>query len=595
MSEPDTPAQPKPGTHACLPFDHVRAGMWARTRRYAVPRWMIEEATERRLAGDWRGACAAAGVDVAFDLAEVARRQGPAVAEALEDDLRHFAPDLLRWHLPRYEEEGRRQTLIKPNRVIVLNEYGRQRRAALQVVTPGGAPQRLALRFGPVTPADARTVLLQLDWSAARHVWDARHAHELLARQGGLDRAPFFNADGTPRRPDELPAENPGPDDPVRFAEWITLLQDRGDLEQALAAADIALENRGEAPGILHDSPLTGLPKSVLAVHRLRHELRRLARTGIDWYIPFGDQLMGWPHDFVAAAHHEDADDPTRSRLRLVLYNGESYKRLQKHSRHHERRAALPLPEVYWRRLPDLDLLRAGRLTPEDLHPLVRSALFPARDASGDGRPIGPPDPEPSPVVRVRCRNVWHKVSYRDGALHMHDHTDEERRREEALKALGGPVLGCFAVRRSWTSAGRMPRALRAQRNELFYRMRHGDTLGVLRMLDLGCDPHARDGRKDTLLHLLHHVDHRLLLPRLLAAGLDLEALDELHRTPLFRAVEEDASADLVRALVQAGARTDVRCFVYTEGEVDLAELIDIRDRRDLDFLKELVAAQGNA
>jgi hypothetical protein len=30
---------------------------WRRVRRYAVPRWMIEQATERRLAGDWRGAC----------------------------------------------------------------------------------------------------------------------------------------------------------------------------------------------------------------------------------------------------------------------------------------------------------------------------------------------------------------------------------------------------------------------------------------------------------------------------------------------------------------------------------------------------------
>ncbi|MEU6753470.1 hypothetical protein ABZ914_45215, partial [Spirillospora sp. NPDC046719] len=44
-----------------------------RIRRYAVPRWMIERAAERRLAGDWRGACAAANVDVDFDLADVAR------------------------------------------------------------------------------------------------------------------------------------------------------------------------------------------------------------------------------------------------------------------------------------------------------------------------------------------------------------------------------------------------------------------------------------------------------------------------------------------------------------------------------------------
>ncbi|GLZ15481.1 hypothetical protein Acsp04_57160 [Actinomadura sp. NBRC 104425] len=596
MSERDTPAQPKPGTSACKPFDDEHAGMWARTRRYAVPRWMIEEATQRRLAGDWRGACAAAGVDVAFDLAEVARSAGPAVAEALEDDLRHFAPDLLRWHLPRHEQQWSPQTMITGGRVIVLNAYDRPRlRAALQVATPDGVPaQRLTLRFGPVTVGTAKTPRPQLDWSAARHVWDARHAHELLARHGGSDRVPFFNADGSPRRPDELPTENPGPDDPVRFAEWITLLHDRGDVEQELAAAGIALDG-GAA---LHHriDPLAVLRSSVLAVHRLRPELRRLARAGIvrDWHIPIGDQITNWGlRNFVAVVDQTDADDPTRfsDGLRLVMRHDLS----PGERRRRGRASSVPLPEVYWRRLPDLDLLRAGRLTPEDLHPLVRSALFPARDAPGDGRPIGPPDPGPPPVIRVRCRGAWHKVSYRDGVLHTHDHTDEERRREQALKAFGGKVVGCFAVRQSWTSAGWMPRDLRGQRNELFQRMRHGDTPGVVRMLDLGHDPHARDGTGTTLPHLLHHVDHRPLLPRLLAAGLDLEALDVRGHTPLFRAVSEGASADLVRALVDAGARTDVRGYVYPGGFVNLAQLIDIRKRRDLHFLKDLVAAQGDA
>lgn len=77
-------------------FPRREAAGWRRIRRYAVPGWMIEQATGRRLAGDWRGACAAAGVDVTFDLAEVARVHGRPVASALEDDLRHLAPDLLR-------------------------------------------------------------------------------------------------------------------------------------------------------------------------------------------------------------------------------------------------------------------------------------------------------------------------------------------------------------------------------------------------------------------------------------------------------------------------------------------------------------------
>src|SRR5688572_16470741 len=65
---------------------------WQRIRRYAVPATMIERCTERRLAGDWRGACAAGRVDVTFTDSE---------AEPFERELSELAPDLLRWHLPR--------------------------------------------------------------------------------------------------------------------------------------------------------------------------------------------------------------------------------------------------------------------------------------------------------------------------------------------------------------------------------------------------------------------------------------------------------------------------------------------------------------
>ncbi len=63
---------------------------WRLIRRYAVPGWMVAECTEARGRGDWRAACEAARVTVAFEEA------GPA-AELLAG----FAPDLLRWHLPR--------------------------------------------------------------------------------------------------------------------------------------------------------------------------------------------------------------------------------------------------------------------------------------------------------------------------------------------------------------------------------------------------------------------------------------------------------------------------------------------------------------
>ncbi|WP_442788371.1 hypothetical protein [Dactylosporangium sp. NBC_01737] len=51
----------------------------------------MQAATQRRLAGDWRGACAAAGVGVDASVLAAEPR--------LLHDLRHLAPDLLRWHL----------------------------------------------------------------------------------------------------------------------------------------------------------------------------------------------------------------------------------------------------------------------------------------------------------------------------------------------------------------------------------------------------------------------------------------------------------------------------------------------------------------
>ncbi|HEY7277991.1 MAG TPA: hypothetical protein VH594_18625, partial [Trebonia sp.] len=57
-------------------FPPDEASSWRRIRKYAVPRSMIEQATERRLAGDWPGACAAAHVDVDFDLPGVLRQHG---------------------------------------------------------------------------------------------------------------------------------------------------------------------------------------------------------------------------------------------------------------------------------------------------------------------------------------------------------------------------------------------------------------------------------------------------------------------------------------------------------------------------------------
>ncbi len=97
-----------------------RLSFWLRVREFAVPPSMIESATDRRLAGDWRGACAAAGFDVDIDLSVSARTYGADIAAQVSDDLHHLAPDLLRWHLPRVAPDG----LLRPALTVTLAGYG---------------------------------------------------------------------------------------------------------------------------------------------------------------------------------------------------------------------------------------------------------------------------------------------------------------------------------------------------------------------------------------------------------------------------------------------------------------------------------------
>ncbi|MCO6010412.1 hypothetical protein NE236_36175 [Actinoallomurus purpureus] len=574
-----------------------------RIRRYAVPRWMIEQATEHRLAGDWRGACAAANVDVTFDLADISGEHGDAVAAELEDDLLHLAPDLLRWHLPRLD---RGRTTLVPDQVIVLaRPGGRADTPALFVGTPrwmAHGPQRLTLHFGR---ARAEAVFLETDvtycafwrnvvqdWSAARHLWDVRHAGELRERCGGGDRAPFFEADGSPRT--ALPGTAPGTADPAAHTEWVTLLHERGEIEAAFAAAGIDLdpspvdvEPYFSVKGV---DPLDAFARMPLALTRLGPELRRLAE-------PTGDDRFWIPYTQYAAVFFDLGGPGDGPRAWVAASTGDDPK------------GTAVLPEACWRRLPDLDLLRDGRTPPEHLHPLVRDALFPARTAA-DG-PIGPPGPELPVPVRVRCRGEWHEVSARDGVLHI-PHDEEEQRRESALRAFGGAVAGCFAVRETWTSGiGRLPKGLRAQRDELFARIHHGDLPGVLALLDAGVDPRVRDGQGRTLLHLLHLLDsgidprvrgprrrevlhtlrlldHDGLPARVLRAGVDIDARDVEGRTPLFAAICGDGSVALVRALLAAGARIDLKGEIHGE-ELSLHRLVEMQYRDDLDFLMERI------
>ncbi len=104
-------------------FSRQMAAGWLVARRYGVPARMVAEATAARLAGDWRGACEAARVDVTFTLDEVRHTHGATVAEKVADDLTHLAPDLLRWHLPRRVGDGR--GLLWPRLTVLLGSLWR--------------------------------------------------------------------------------------------------------------------------------------------------------------------------------------------------------------------------------------------------------------------------------------------------------------------------------------------------------------------------------------------------------------------------------------------------------------------------------------
>ncbi|MFK0195923.1 hypothetical protein [Kitasatospora sp. NPDC090308] len=177
--------------------EDTRNSFWSRVRRFAVPPAMIETATARRALGDWGGACAAAGCDPGFELRAVSRAYGSELAGRLRADLRHLAPDLLRWHLPRVAPDG----LLRPGLTLTLARYPRD---------GGAAPLHLVARTAPGHAAAAQRVTLAL-WDADarpaararprpdprfrldlhRHLWDARRTLEFAARTAELTEHQF--------------------------------------------------------------------------------------------------------------------------------------------------------------------------------------------------------------------------------------------------------------------------------------------------------------------------------------------------------------------------------------------------------------------
>jgi len=166
------------------------------------------------------------------------------------------------------------------------------------------------------------------------------------------------------------------------------------------------------------------------------------------------------------------------------------------------RPVAAMLPEASARVLPDLELLQAGLIASDQLHPLV-AAVLPAVEASA---PLSV-DPH-----QVECRGEIHRIALRDGVLAAVDHDPAQLRREELLAALGGPVLPCL---QAIDAAHRDPDQLPGIRDRIV----HGDIDGALTAVESLLGPGAimRDGplREELELAAARRIDHGLFRAQL--------------------------------------------------------------------------------
>ncbi|MFJ6512690.1 hypothetical protein ACIQMO_24975 [Streptomyces sp. NPDC091406] len=426
-SHPSSPPSPSPPS------------FWPRVREFAVPASMIETATARREAGDWAGACAAAGVDVDLQLRSVARSHGRELAARIRADLRHLAPDLLRWHLPRIAPHG----LLRPGLTVALARYDPPERDGpgplhLVVRTPpawADAGQRISLALwdGSHTEPTARrhphphpNRRYRLDLH--RHLWDARRADELRIRCGLGDRSTARAADV------------------ADLDLWDTLPSDR----------HCALDRWAEEAATLLRAEGQG-PCGTVSV-RLGGRRRLLLRVEAD-------------------ADQDGRVTPVPRIAALEPDSGPS--------------TAPVLPDAATWVLPDLDLLRTGAIEAGRLHPLVARALVPGLPSSAQASaPARSRTGDRAGAVRlVECRGAEHRIGLVDGALAPLDHDPAEIRREELLVALTGTPLPCL---QAIDEAHRRPDCLTGVRE----RLDHGDIAGALAVVEglLGPEAVLREG-----------------------------------------------------------------------------------------------------
>ncbi|WP_439658769.1 hypothetical protein ACSHWB_41335 [Lentzea sp. HUAS TT2] len=149
------------------------------------------------------------------------------------------------------------------------------------------------------------------------------------------------------------------------------------------------------------------------------------------------------------------------------------------------RNTALPvLPDAATWALPDLELMRAGLIDADRLHPLVRSSLMPDHPAGAARSPDGT-----TASRLVDCRGATHRIGIVDGVLVALDHGQDDLRREALLVALGGTGLPCL---QAIDAVHRQPEDL----VDVRARLDHGDVAGALAVVEglLGPDALLRSG-----------------------------------------------------------------------------------------------------
>lgn len=445
-----------------------RLPLWLRVREYAVPPSMIETSTARRSAGDWAGACAAARVDVDLDLRTVTRTHGRELAALVRADLRRLAPDLLRWHMPRIAPDG----LLRPGLTVSLARYaagGGDGHGG-----DGGHPVHLVARTPPAWADAGQRISLTL-WDGPRPgsgTGAHPHPHPRPDRRFRLDlHRHLWDA----HRSGELRTRSGADRDRDRDRD---LDPDRDPLGLVPPGRGCAVDRWGAEAGIL-----------------LRAEGRTTGTVTV---------RVGSRHrlDLVLSADGRGDGPPV---WRIAAPSGTRGV------------PALPvLPDAATWVPPDLELIRAGLIGADRLHPLVASALVP--ELVADLAPAGATEGgERAGRPRlVECRGALHRIGQVDGVLVPLDHGPDEIRREGLLAALTGAPLPCLRV---IDETHRRPDGL----TEVRERLDHGDAAGALDVVEglLGPGALLRDGplRDELETAALRAITHGLFRAGLVGPG----------------------------------------------------------------------------